>query len=114
MDLLNKNDLPEGFEYPQEFLKVCNLGLTDLEPWSIMMGDYLKKRYEVFIENNNYKHKLLPFARRLDNDDLACWDLTLNKIVVVHDYTQEGWERKRYFDNFWDWFRFAIEGMIHW
>ncbi|TMK51016.1 MAG: hypothetical protein E6G66_06680 [Actinobacteria bacterium] len=40
-DLLSIDDLPPDFEYPQEFIRVVELGLTNLEPWWILEGEGL-------------------------------------------------------------------------
>jgi hypothetical protein len=37
-------DLPEGFDYSAEFVRVVELGLTNLEPWWIFDGDLLRRR----------------------------------------------------------------------
>lgn len=34
-DLLTTDDLPDGFTYPPQFVRVVELGLTNLEPWRI-------------------------------------------------------------------------------
>jgi hypothetical protein len=110
MELI-KHDLPVGFTYPEEFMTVINQGLTDLEPWAIMSGEYLKDRYEGL--KKRYKEGLVPFARRLDNDDLACWDIDVpEKVVIIHDFASKGWEKKKVFNSFWEWFRQAVEDMI--
>jgi hypothetical protein len=112
MELLNKTDLPEGFEYPAEFLRIIDQNLTDLEPWAILSGEYLRDRYKGL--KDRYKNKtLIPFARRLDNDDLACWDIsTPGKVLIIHDFASAGWEQRQQFETFWDWFKKAIDDMI--
>jgi hypothetical protein len=45
-DLLSITDLPKGFEYPREFVRVVELGLTNLEPWWIIDGDLLRSLSE--------------------------------------------------------------------
>lgn len=39
--LLAVFDLPEGFYYPSQFIRVIELGLTDLEPWIVVEGEEL-------------------------------------------------------------------------
>lgn len=31
---------------------------------------------------------------------------------MVHDFAAEGWERRKRFSSFWDWFRAAVEDMV--
>ncbi|MDP4095577.1 hypothetical protein OIN60_02065 [Paenibacillus sp. P96] len=72
--LPNKSMLPNGFRYPESFLKVVGLNLVNLDPWLIMNGDHVISRMEGLKER--YPSRvLIPFARRLDNDDLACFEL---------------------------------------
>jgi len=113
MDLLIENELPRGFRYPEEFLKIVGLNLVDISPWIVMEGNYLKDRYEGL--KKRYPSRLIiPFARRLDNDDLACWSLDApSSVFIVHDFALEGWEQKHVYKDFWEWFRKAIEDMIN-
>lgn len=73
-DLLTGDDLPEGFAYPPEFLRVVELGLTDLEPWWIIDGDLLRSGMRL-LASAYPTRRLVLFAKRQDNDDVACWDL---------------------------------------
>jgi hypothetical protein len=111
-DLLTIDDLPDGFDYPAEFVRVVELGLTDLEPWWIFDGDLLRHRI-AGLRSRYPERCLIPFARRQDNDDVACWDLDEGDIAVVHDFASPGWEQRgaRYPD-FNAWLRQAIEDLI--
>ena len=103
MNLFDKNQLPENFEYPLNFLTFIGENHMDLEPWVIMEGDYLKKRYEGIIKRY-HKKNLIPFARRIDNDDIACWDSNhLNMVVIIHDFASAGWEQRQIYNNFDEW-----------
>ncbi|OHV57169.1 hypothetical protein BCD48_43385 [Pseudofrankia sp. BMG5.36] len=84
-DLLTGGDLPDGFSYPPEFVRLVEYGLTDLEPWWIMTGDLLRERHTGLAERRPGR-SLVPFAERQDNDDVACCDLATGTIAVVHDY----------------------------
>jgi len=60
-----------------------------------------------------YRTKYVPFARRQDNDDLACIDPgEPAHVVVIHDFSAEGAERVATYETFWDWFRSAVDDMI--
>lgn len=111
-DLLSIVDLPQGFEYPREFIRIVELGLTNLEPWWILEGERLRDRFRGLRER--YPESLVvPFATRQDNDDVASWDVAQGRVVIVHDYAGPGWERRgREFATFYDWFRQAVEDCI--
>lgn len=110
MKLLNEETIE--FSYPNEFIEIINRGLLDFEPWVIMDGDYLQKRFDGLKKRYPDKN-LIPFARRLDNDDLACWERNRGeKVIVIHDFASQGWEVKSEFNNFWEWFKQTINDMI--
>lgn len=104
---------PRNFEFPEEFTRIVNLNLTNIEPWYILESnqledkmDGLKKRYPA--------RALIPFARRTDNDDVACFEVgKLPQILVIHDFASTGWEQHEVYDTFWDWLRKAIDDMIN-
>ena len=111
-NLLHSPDLPEWFEYPSQFIRVVELGLTNLEPWHVLDGeeislllDGLRKRYTT--------RMLIPFARRIDDDDVACWDIDrAGKVSIIHDFASPGWEQQAEFDDFYAWLRQAVEDLI--
>lgn len=110
-DLLSTVDLPEGFEYPPEFVRVVELGLTNIEPWWIIDGDRLRNRF-VGLRERYRERSLVPFAIRQDNDDVACWDRTAGNVAIVHDFSSPGHEQRSEFGDFYAWFRHAIEDFI--
>lgn len=74
------------FSYPDSFEKILDLGLYYFDIWFIMdsqqatsINNGMKKRYP----NRN----LIPFAKRVDNDDTACFELEKgSKVQVIHDF----------------------------
>lgn len=109
--LLSIVDLPKGFEYPTEFVRVVELGLTNLEPWWIIEGDLLRDRF-MGLQKRYEKRRLVPFATRQDNDDVACWDLDAGDVVVIHDFASPGHEQRGEFPDFYAWLRQAVEDLI--
>lgn len=104
---------PSWFEYPPEYLRVVDLKMDNLEPWFFLDGEQLETR------NRGLKERfpaadMVPFARRGDNDDVACWEKTGGnlKVYVVHDFSKVGWEKRKEYADFWAWYRHAIEDMI--
>ena len=113
IELLDESLLPEGFQYPESFLRVINLNLIDLDLWYVMDKKQMIYRYEG-IKKRYPNRVLIPFARRDDNDDIACFELNKgDEVQIVHDFASAGFEQKRMYNTFWDWFRAAIEEMIN-
>lgn len=107
--ILCQSELPEGFSYPMSFLKVVKYNLVNLSPWQIKNRlwvvsrlDGLRQRYPTRV--------LIPFAARIDNDDIACFELGKGEEVQrVHDFASAGWEQRQTYPDFWAWFSFALE-----
>lgn len=112
MKLLQKDELPASFTYPGAFLRAVERGLTHLDPWRIIEGDHLLSRFRGLLERFPDR-ELVPFARRDDNDDVACWDATGgNQVFVIHDFSSKGWEHRQVYPDFYGWLRQAVEDMI--
>jgi hypothetical protein len=110
-DLLTARDLPPGFSYPPEFIRVLDHGLTDIEPWWIIEGERLRIRFSGLRERYPSR-TLVPFALRQDNDDVACWDVAGGNVTIIHDFASPGWEQRAELTDFYAWFRRAIEDFI--
>jgi hypothetical protein len=111
--LIDPANLPDGFSYPPEFLRVINLGLLNFEPWWIMHGDDLADAYAGMAQR--FPHRtLVPFAYYQANDDVACWDIPTGKVVIIHDFGEKSAPNVATFDNFYAWLRRAVEDLIEW
>jgi hypothetical protein len=111
-DLLSVDDLPDEFEYPREFIRVVELGLTNIEPWWIIEGDRLRTRLSG-LRKRYSSRKLVPFAVRQDNDDVACFDTDAGNVAIVHDFASPGYEQRAELADFYAWFRLAIDDFIN-
>lgn len=102
----------DWLNYPKEFRRIVDLQLCDLDPWFILKGEQLEIRY-LGMRKRYPDQYLVPFARRADNDDVACFEKDIaGKVVIIHDFASLGYEQKKIHDHFWDWFRDAVEEMI--
>ncbi len=110
--LLDAGSIYKGFEYPKEFLKIVHLGLTDFDFWYLM--DYDQAEWRIKGLQERYPdRKLVPFARRGDNDDIVCFDIDRGgRVQKIHDFASSGWEQRKDYESFWDWFIEAIDEMI--
>jgi len=112
INLFNSQEKPDWFIYPQQFLRIVDQNLIYLDPWRIIEGDELRKRYQGLKERYPQRD-LVPFAKRDDSDDIACWEKgSPGKVVIIHDFASTGWEQRETLDNFWSWLRKAVEDTI--
>lgn len=101
--LLRVSELPNWFTYPQDFLTQVNEGNLDIGPWQVLTGHWLRTRREG-LDKRFPKRILIPFARRMDNDDIACWEEGASIAVrIVHDFAAPGWEEREEYASFGDW-----------
>ena len=84
-----------------------------LEPWFYMDADNVfdvcKKWPSV---PNERAVELIVFARRFDNDDMACFEVSENvikQIVVVHGWTPTGYDVIVELSGFWHWVKLVID-----
>jgi hypothetical protein len=103
MNLLSPAELPDGWQYPRDFLDFVSRASMDLEPWFILEGKLLRDRC-AGLQLRYPNRRLVPFARRQDNDDVACWDLVGDgPVAILHDFSDPGWEQREWFPTFTDW-----------
>lgn len=113
IEILDNAELPEGFQYPKDFLRLIELGMVNYDVWYFFDKNSIRIRYEGLQKRYPYRN-LIPFARRGDNDDIACFELNKGETVqIIHDFASAGYEQRQVYEKFWDWFREAIEEMIN-
>ncbi len=112
MKLFDATEVYPNFEYPEGLEKIVDLGLTDLDFWFILEAPFARQ-YCFDMQKRYPDRKLVPFAKRTDCDDVACFEINKPKCVeVIHDFADPGWEQRAEFSNFWEWFRDAMNEFI--
>ena len=112
MELLNVHNFYNNFSYPRDILKIVELNLIDLDIWYLMKQEQAIIRIKG-LEERYPSRKLIPFARRDDSDDIACFEVgKADRVQIIHDFASEGYEQKKEYECFWNWFRDAINEMI--
>lgn len=110
-DILTNDELPDGFRYPKEHLRLFDQRLTNLYPWVLLYGDELRTTFSG-LKRRYPKRVLIPIAARVDCDDVACWEIDRpGNVVVIHDFASAGFEQKREFESIWDWLKYVIDEM---
>lgn len=116
-ELLSRELLPEWFEYPKNLLSLLEDDEIDFGPWQLLHGKWLNVRHTGLKER--YPNlDLVPFARRLDDDDVACFDVSerssIPKVKIIHDFASSGWEEREAFESFDIWLQEAKELAKDW
>lgn len=110
--------IPQDFSYPSSYLDFVKESLPNLEPWDYFFD---KEEIDFFfrgLQERYPKRILVPFARRVDNDDVACFDGADtsgdSRVMIIHDRASPGWENHGEFENFLEWLDFAKEQAKEW
>jgi hypothetical protein len=113
IDLLRADETPDGAAYPTDYLTFLReSGITKLQPWYFVGGEELRDFQEIVIDSYP-DHRRLLFAKRVDTDDTACWDLDTRDVVSVHVHASPGWEeRGPRFPSFVHWLRDVMDEFI--
>jgi hypothetical protein len=85
---------------------------VDLHPWHLVSEEEFDRLFAGVNARYPERH-VIPFARRSDNDDVACFVSIENSqvpgsILVVHDFASPGFEVVARQKSFWAWFRYAL------
>jgi hypothetical protein len=103
---LKADRLPSWFIYPQHLLDLLAKGDIDYGPWQLLHGALLELR-DTGLKRNFPAQRLVPFARRLDSDDVACFDASAESagpaVKIIHDFCSPGWEDRGGFHDFNAW-----------
>ena len=74
MEIFNAKEIYENYSYPEEFIKIVDLNLVDLDLWYLMNKEQVEIRIKG-LKDRYPQRKLIPFARRDDGDDIACFEV---------------------------------------
>lgn len=101
-----------SFEYPDAYKKIVDLGLVDFDNWFLMEKKQATGIYEGMKERYP-ERDLLPFAKKSDNDDTACFEAGKNnRVQIIHNFASAGWEQRAEFEDIWEWLESAVKDMI--
>ncbi len=109
-----------GFEPPRGYFFLLQRGLigfmgtsSRLHPWH-----YIPKKWGGRAYDRNrpgpYKGKgdLFPFARRIDTDDIACFEVVnarVERVFSIHGWTADGYEIMASYTSFFEWVKSVID-----
>lgn len=99
MKLFDIKSIYPDFDYPYQLKKVAKLDLLDFDYWFIM-DSRLAENYTHGIKERFLARNLIPFAKRADCDDVACFEIGKpGKIEIIHDFCELGWEQRGEYDD---------------
>lgn len=112
IQLLDEQQRPNNFVYPQAIAKLLELNLTNFDVWYFMDLESVKIRL-AGLQKRYPDRQLVPFARRRDCDDIACFEVDKgDRFFVIHDYASKGYEQREIYENVWEWLKEVVNTMI--
>ena len=111
-EILDTDGYEVAFNYPDALERLVALKLLNFDLWYLVSREQSVEIFKQMKMNCN-RMGLIPFARRGDNEDIACFETGNDeKVVVFKNCEYLGYRPREVFDSVWDWFRDAIEIMI--
>lgn len=101
-----------GFDLPESYARACDLGLGHIAPWQFLQGEAFLSAY-ARVNEDCASGILLPFARRADLGELACFEVLPGPPESVRVLAEQDGHAVAEFPTFWAWFRQGVEDMIH-
>ena len=100
------------FEYPETYEKLLKLKLFDFDVWYLIPEEQAQRRL-LALQERYPSTKLIPFARRDDNDDIACFEVgEENRVQIIHDFVSYGFEQRAELQDLWEWVENAVKEMV--
>lgn len=97
------------FSYPQSLKDLVSEGRVDFGVWYLMNDDETVRRFRG-LQTRYPERTLYPFARRGDNDDIACFeDVDSTLVHIIHDFADIGWEQREVFPTIDAWLEYIEE-----
>lgn len=110
--LLEEHEVPQDFKYPESIYKLIELNLVNFDVWYFMDNKSARCRMKGLQERYSTR-KLVPFARRGDCDDVACFEVGRGgEVFVIHDFASTGYEQREHYESVWEWLRSVINDMV--
>lgn len=113
---LHDDIFPKGYLWAVRHSWAGYTEFTALQPW------YFLEETKRFIAtdkwpNSSFSGKLIAFARRQDNDEIACFVVESNKVVqiiVINGWTSMGYDVLQTYSSFWEWMKIVIDDIAEW
>lgn len=109
INILSIDLCPGWVKYPNYYKELISNGCDEFLPW--YLTDDLDTQWRLEGVKKRYpKRDIFPFARKDCSDDVACWEKGEgDKVFIIHDFASPGWEQREIFDNFDEWYKWALQ-----
>jgi hypothetical protein len=111
------------FEVPRGYLWLLERDLVSFEPFGKLQPWYYMDAASAFSPTTRWPNgpasaRLESFARRQDNDELACFEIAedgaAGGVVVINGWTPAGYDVLSRHSDFWQWLKTVIDDIAEW
>lgn len=110
------------FKVPRGYCWLLERGVFGFGPFGPLQPWYLLDSQGTFSVSERWPggdsgSDLFAFAKRQDNDDLACFEVigkSVKAIVLVHGWTGSGYSVVARYDTVWDWAKAVVDDVAEW
>lgn len=107
----NKSEYPPGFSYPPAFDYLVNeMDFSGIGNWVILVNDQLSFYREGVKRRFPEYPGLVPFAREMSTDYIACFDFYKNnQVICFEDFNPVNFSSCKTFASVWEWLHFVVD-----
>lgn len=99
----NIKDYYLHFSYPAVFIDAINANKVDFGEWYLISEERAKQRLNG-LRQRYPTRELIPFAKRDDCDDIACFNaVKKDQVEIIHDFASAGYEQRESYESFGKW-----------
>ncbi|WP_127102300.1 MULTISPECIES: hypothetical protein [unclassified Asaia] len=117
MDHVFNLSFPRGYHWFREKGLAGYEPFSQLEPWYFLSDEQIFSIDERWPKNSEFKN-IIAFARRQDNDDIACFfnyeNETQKRVLIIHGWTDGGYDICNQYDDYWGWIKTVLEDVRLW
>ncbi|MDR1181550.1 MAG: hypothetical protein LBL13_06200 [Bacteroidales bacterium] len=111
-----------GVSVPCGYAWLLERGLINFEPFCGLQPWHYLKRDRILLVQERWPQgpsirPLIVFAKRQDNDDMACFEVDSKcvvAVVIIHGWTSNGYDIVARYESFWDWVKAVVEDVREW
>ncbi len=109
-------NFPQGYFWLNDRGIIGHKEFSQLQPW------FYLDECDCFFVNVKWKNitndNLFAFARRQDNDELACFKLdatgSVISVIIINGWSSDGFDLIQEYPDFWAWVHQVIDDVKEW
>lgn len=113
----SREQFPSGYQWLVKRGLVGFAPNTQLQPWYFLEADNIFDAAQKWSDGVLSDRPLMVFAKRQDNDDLACFyykSRETPKVAIIEGWIGNNYDVVAIYDSFWEWLKAIIDDIQEW